>query len=99
MKITIDMDEGLIAAIDHAAKSRGISADTVFTKAMRGWVAHERRLERFARECSESEYDPDFIPFEMYRPGPEAMPEFWLPEDRSVSMLEPQGEADDEVPA
>jgi hypothetical protein len=95
MKITIEMDEALVADIDHAAKIQSISRDAAFSEALKTWVAHQPKSDRWAIDFSKWEFDPDFIPFEIYRPGPEAMPEFWWPESRSVSVLEPQGKADE----
>jgi len=79
MKVTIDMDEALVAAIDQAVKIQSISRDVAFSEALKTWVAHKPKSDRCEIDFSKLEFDPDFIPFETYRPGPEAMPEFHLP--------------------
>jgi 5'(3')-deoxyribonucleotidase len=81
MKVAIDMDEALVAAIDQATKIQNISRDSAFNEALKTWVAHQPMTDRCTIDFSKLEFDPDFIPFETYRPGPEAMPEFHFPKE------------------
>jgi Ribbon-helix-helix protein, copG family len=76
MKISIDFDENLIATIDRAAAVQKISRDAAFREALETWVAHKPQSAGSSLDFSRWEFDPDFIPFEVHRPGPEAMPEF-----------------------
>ncbi len=77
MKVTVDMDEGLVAAVEQAVKVQNISRDAAFKEALQTWVAHKPKSDRWTIDFSKLEFDPDFIPFEADRPGPEAMPEFY----------------------
>jgi metal-responsive CopG/Arc/MetJ family transcriptional regulator len=46
MKVTIDMDEALVAAIDQAARIQSISRDAAFSEALKTWVAHKPKSDR-----------------------------------------------------
>jgi hypothetical protein len=76
MIVSVDIDADLLNAIDQAAGVQKISRDAAFRDALETWVAHQPRRERSTIDLSQLEFDPDFIPFDAYRPGPEAMPEF-----------------------
>ena len=76
MVVSVDIDADLLNAIDQAAGVQKISRDAAFRDALETWVAHKPRRGRSSIDFSQWEFDPDFIPFDAYRPGPEAMPEF-----------------------
>ncbi len=75
MKVSVEFDKSLIAAIDRAATIQKISRDAAFREALEAWVVYKVQAQRRSN-LSELELDSDFIPFEAHRPGPEAMPEF-----------------------
>jgi Ribbon-helix-helix protein, copG family len=39
MKVTVDMDEGLVAAVEHVVKVQNISREAAFREALQTWVA------------------------------------------------------------
>lgn len=75
MQISVDIDEGLLGAIDRAADVQQISRDAAFRDALETWVAHKPQS-RSSIDFSQWEFDPDCLRFESDRPGPEAFPEF-----------------------
>ena len=75
MQIRVELDDTLITAIDRAANIQKISRTAAFQQALESWVVHQPKAER-SLDVSKWDFDPDFIGFEVHRPGPEAMPEF-----------------------
>jgi hypothetical protein len=76
MKVSVEIDDGLVAAIDRAADVQKISRVAAFREALEDWVAHKPKSDKWSLDFSQLEFDPDFVGFEVHRPGPEAMPEF-----------------------
>ncbi|MDB6043597.1 MAG: hypothetical protein JWM63_2148 [Gammaproteobacteria bacterium] len=72
MKVSVDIEESLLAVIDKAADVQNISRDAAFQEALETWVAHKPTSEQWSMDYSKLEFDPYFIPFEVDRPGPEA---------------------------
>jgi hypothetical protein len=75
MKVSIEIDDGLLSAIDLAADVQTISREDAFKEALETWVAHKPKSNKSSIDFDRLEFDPDFT-LEVYRPGPEAFSRF-----------------------
>ena len=71
MKISVEIDERLLDAIDRASSVQRISRDASFKEALETWVARKPTSNRCSVDLEKVEFDPDFV-LEVDRPGPEA---------------------------
>jgi Arc/MetJ family transcription regulator len=78
MRVTVDIDEGLIADVDQAADVQNVSRDAAFREALETWVAHKPKSVGWSMDYSTLEFDPDFV-LRVDRPGPEALAADLLP--------------------
>jgi hypothetical protein len=78
MKVSVDIDEALLADIDRAASVQKVSRDAAFNEALETWVAHKPKSAGWSMDYSKLEFDPDFV-LRVDRPGPEALAADLLP--------------------
>jgi len=69
MKVTIEVEDELVAAVDRAIKLIGITRDAAFTESIRWWVDSMPRTDRWAFEAPQLQNDPDGKEFEEYCRG------------------------------
>jgi hypothetical protein len=67
MNISIEIDDALLAGVDHAVGVREISRSQALSEALKLWVAQQPKSSKWNIDWSKWACDPEFPDFGMLR--------------------------------